>query len=164
MRVQAENVGKRKPWQFMSRFVIQTSQGGVYLDRLRIIDTPWFGIFLHKFLRPDSDPFVHDHPWTFFSIVLRGGYYEVVRDNMTRKLYTRHIGRFNLKRRDDAHYIIALDQVPTWTLVFHGKRRRTWGFNIPEGRREGWVEFEEWEKYKQDYGIGGPRPKMEVQK
>jgi hypothetical protein len=160
MRVNEGNSGKRKPFQFMSRFIIQTAQGGVYLDRLRLVQTPWFGVMLHKFLRPDSDPFVHDHPWAFLSIVLRGGYTEMRRDNKTHRYHRRHVRFFNLKRRDDAHYVMQLDRVPTWTLVFHGRRRRTWGFWVPTtGNRlvggvsnQEWIEFDNWETYKKSRG------------
>jgi len=34
-----------------------------------------FNVFLHKFLKSDPDD-VHDHPWPFLTIILRGGYYE----------------------------------------------------------------------------------------
>jgi len=37
-----------------------------------------FGIAirLHHILRSDNDRHLHDHPWAFLSIVLRGGYWE----------------------------------------------------------------------------------------
>ena len=34
-----------------------------------------FNIFLHKFLKSDSED-LHDHPWNFISIILWGGYWE----------------------------------------------------------------------------------------
>ena len=34
-----------------------------------------FNVFLHKFLKGDPDD-VHDHPWSYLTIVLKGGYYE----------------------------------------------------------------------------------------
>ena len=33
-------------------------------------------IYLHHFLRSDHDRALHDHPWNFVSIILRGGYWE----------------------------------------------------------------------------------------
>ena len=32
-----------------------------------------FNIFLHKFLKSDPDD-VHDHPWPYATLILRGGY------------------------------------------------------------------------------------------
>ena len=34
-----------------------------------------FNIFLHKFLKGDPDD-VHDHPWPYATLILKGGYYE----------------------------------------------------------------------------------------
>jgi hypothetical protein len=147
-RVNKDQSGKRKPWQFMNKFVVTKSDGDPYLIRWRIIQTPFFSLYLHKFLAGDSDPYVHDHPWTFLSIILRGGYTEVRRNNHTRRLHKRHIRHVNLMRRDDAHYIERLDRVPSWSLLFVGRRRRTWGFYVPQGIEEIFVEFENWEDWK----------------
>ena len=151
-RFNSPNSGKRKPWQFMTKFEISFN-GDVYMVRWRLIQTPYFGIYLHKFLRGDADPFVHDHPWAFISFVLRGGYTEMVRNNFTHEINPRHVKRVNVKRRDDAHFVGALDRVPTWTLVFRGRQRRTWGFWIPtyaphspEVPRQTWIEFEDFNK------------------
>ena len=35
-----------------------------------------FNIFLHKFLKGDPDD-VHDHPWNYVTVILKGGYYEI---------------------------------------------------------------------------------------
>jgi hypothetical protein len=34
-----------------------------------------FNVFLHKFLKGDPDD-VHDHPWPYATLILKGGYYE----------------------------------------------------------------------------------------
>ena len=34
-----------------------------------------FNVFLHKFLKGDPDD-VHDHPWPYATLILRGGYWE----------------------------------------------------------------------------------------
>ena len=41
----------------------------------------FFNLYLHKFLRDDDDRALHDHPWWFASLILRGGYTEIVRDD-----------------------------------------------------------------------------------
>lgn len=143
--------GKRKRWQFMTRFDINDDKGNLYLRRWRVIQTPLCSLYLHKIVRGDSDPFVHDHPWVFLSIILRGGYVEVRRDNFTHQLRERHVRWWNYMSRDDAHYIKTLDRNPTWTLLFVGRRRRTWGFWVPsrehingEVPNQSWVEFDNW--------------------
>jgi hypothetical protein len=34
-----------------------------------------FNVFLHKFLKSDPDD-VHDHPWGYATLILKGGYWE----------------------------------------------------------------------------------------
>ena len=62
-------------WAFLSGLDIGAG-GDPYLDRLRIIQTPWFGLYLHHIHRPDREPDPHDHPWWFASLVLTGWYEE----------------------------------------------------------------------------------------
>lgn len=104
-----------------------------YLTRLRIVQTPWFGVYLHRFDGPDPRPTLHDHPWRFLSIVLRGGYVERRLDPLDMTVDEDHRVRFvNRMRLCDAHSIMRLTRVPTWTLMLVGRRVRTWGYLEPQ--------------------------------
>lgn len=118
------------PIRLFDKFVISHRDrgGDDYITRWRIIDTPWFGIFLHKIHRPDACPIWHDHPWSFIGFVLRGGYVESVRDPKTTLISERHVRWFNRKRLIDAHFIARLDRTPTTTLLFVGPTKRKWGY------------------------------------
>lgn len=111
----------------------------LYLTRYHIVRTPWFGVYIHVIHRPDRDRFLHDHPWSFSSVVLRGGYQEETRrnlDSFTIKK-THKAGSFHRMRlKDGYHSIRTLLRVPTWTLVFRGKRVKDWGYLTPNG----WVD------------------------
>ncbi|MCZ6507741.1 MAG: hypothetical protein O7A04_06815, partial [Acidobacteria bacterium] len=48
-----------------------------YLWRLNLIRLAGCSVKLHRFLRSDLDECLHDHPWPFASLILRGGYFEV---------------------------------------------------------------------------------------
>lgn len=48
---------------------------GPLMIRYYLIQTRWFGVYLHKFLRSD-ERVMHDHPWWFWSLVLSGWYAE----------------------------------------------------------------------------------------
>lgn len=117
----------------MDRFEVPDYDGdGNYLTRWRLIQTPWFGVFLHRFDGPDPRPTLHDHPWNFVSLVLRGGYIERRLDAMTMEVDEDHRVRFvNRLRIGEAHAIMRLLRVPTWTLMLVGVRRRTWGYLEP---------------------------------
>lgn len=121
-------------WAFMERFVVPNfdRDDEDYLVRWRVIQTPWCSLYLHRIGTPDSRPTLHDHPWNFTALVLRGGYIERRLDPKTMKVNESHrVRRVNRMRTHDAHAIMRLLRVPTWTLVLVGARRRTWGYWEP---------------------------------
>jgi len=119
----------RKGWAFMKRFVVpHFDSDDDYLRRLRIVETPLFGLYLHRIGTPDSRPTLHDHPWNFTAFVLRGGYTERRLDPKTMRVCARRVRHVNRMRTHDFHAITELLRVPTWTLVFVGRRARTWGY------------------------------------
>lgn len=117
-------------WAFLSGFDVGRD-GDPYLDRLRLVQTPWLGVYLHHIHRPDQDRDPHDHPWPFASLVLSGGYEESVwpdkRDPGT--VAVRRRPRFSLwwLGRGAAHMITRVDG-SLWTLVVTGPKRGDWGF------------------------------------
>lgn len=137
--------GSERRWALMTKFEIPQYDKPLknYLTRWRIVQTPFFAIYLHKIEAPDSRPTLHNHPWNFLSIVLRGGYTEVTSYGIVGMMMNdrrtvgvrehRHIRGFNLKRASDAHYIASLDRNPTWTLMLVGRHKQEWGFIDPDG-------------------------------
>lgn len=116
-------------WAFMEGFKVPDADDPSkdYLWRLRIVQTPLFGIYLHKLCGPDARSILHNHPWAFVSFVLKGGYMEFVPGPFYAQ--SRYIKRVNMKRFNKSyHWIAELDRTPTWTLVFVGRRRRVWGY------------------------------------
>lgn len=131
----------------MSKMKIPCHDGLVYLARLRIIQTPWFGVYWHNIYQPDGDRHPHDHPWNFSSFIVRGGYTEVVHPlpwlDLKMNRYTRRWERFTWHKMttDQAHRIISLDP-GTISLIFVGKRSRNWGFFTEDG----WMTWQDYEK------------------
>lgn len=126
-----------KPWDLLRRIVIGPPNDP-YLDRLGLIRTPWFSIKLHRIYRPDNTRALHDHPWTFVSVPLRGSYVELV--PMPNGSARRRVRWFNYKHAEDAHAIVEISRRPVWTLVFCGRRVRPWGFYTDAG----WVPWAEY--------------------
>lgn len=144
---------------FRHKRVASPHDGRVHFDRVYLLRTPWFGILLHRLRRPDHDRDMHDHPWSFFSVVLWGWYEEVIGawtrptnndwvmlwdesgQARNRPQIRRQIRIFNFKRADrmDPHRISYVAP-GTLTLVFHGPKRRDWGFHTPQG----WVPQREY--------------------
>jgi hypothetical protein len=90
---------------------------------------PWFNVYLHKFCRDDDDRALHDHPWPYWSLILRGGYWEVTWNGR------RWHGPGSLLRRraEHRHRVELLPGHPCWTLFLTGPRVREWGFWCPQG-------------------------------
>lgn len=122
---------RRNYWNFMRPFPIRRTDGTLYLWRLRVLETPWFGIKLHWIRGPDDDRALHDHPWAFASFVLWGSYGEIV-PGKTMTFFKR-VRWFNFKRATDLHRIVEVSRGGAWTLVFNGPYRRKWGFQTESG-------------------------------
>lgn len=132
-------------WALLRYFEVpdQADPTRVHLRRLRIVQTPWFAVYIHWIYLPDTDRDPHDHPWPFASWIIRGGYTERV--FTTRDSAIRHRrGRWSVHRLTTrvAHQIDVLDSATT-TLVLVGRRSREWGF----WTEEGWVP---WRRYGTD--------------
>lgn len=127
-------------------WVITVEQDDPYLARHYIFQKDWIpkslkralslvpSVFVHEFLRGDSDAEYHNHPWyTSVSLILAGGYTEErlkVTDGEW-KIVTRTLrpGMINVIRKDDFHRVALLDGKTAWTLFIAGRRTgESWGF------------------------------------
>ena len=122
-------------WAFMRRRKIGLGDD-IYIDRWYVLQTPWFGIMFHRIFRPDNQRDLHDHPWDFLSIILRGTYIEDTIDGPKYRCMV------NYKRAEDRHSIVEVGRRPVWTLVFTGPKRRKWGFWVGEK----WIHWKEYDK------------------
>lgn len=141
-----------KPYR-RRRMRLRRYDGQVFLDRWGIEHDRIGGVFLHKMSAPDPGKDLHDHPWSWVSIVLWGGYTEeraptreapVMAEIAARWPDTSGPGAEGHRswlsvrslRLDECHRITALDRRTCWTLLVHGPRQRSWGFYLPTG----WVD------------------------
>lgn len=106
-----------------------------YILRLHVVKTPWFAICMHWLNSPDPEPWLHDHPVSFLSIILRGSYVEARQHPMR----LRYRYRFNFLRATDRHNIVVVEP-RTVTLCFMGPKVREWGFHTLQG-------WEHWKSY-----------------
>jgi hypothetical protein len=109
--------------------------GRPYLSRLRVVQTPWFSVLLHRIHAPDLDRDPHDHPWAFASFILSGGYTEVIYSEPgSRDARIREHRRWSLHAMPLhlAHKITGIDGV-LWTLVIAGRRHPSWRFWTENG-------------------------------
>lgn len=110
-----------------------------YIRRLHVVKTPWFAICLHWLRKPDPEPWHHDHPVTFLSLVLRGGYSEVRVRGEQVWAPTHHW--WNFIRATDKHTIVSV-RPSTVTLCLMGPKVREWGYHTDKG----WVYWRDYER------------------
>lgn len=113
----------------------------------RFSDTPRHNVFLHLFHRGDAEPYFHDHPWAFWSLILWGGYWE--HSEQGRIWY----GPLSLIRRPAhwAHRVELPEGRRCWTLIWCGPKTRSWGFHCPE---RGWIGWREHQTNQEGGGSG----------
>ncbi len=127
---------------------ITSKFGQVHFRRYRLLQTPWFAIYVHQILRSDEDLDPHDHPWNFSSVILEGAYEESAWyppdfDYVYHKTY--YTGDVIEHKAVDAHRIRLLSR-EVWTLVFVSGRTRYWGYQT----KVGWIGHEEYRQLKNE--------------
>src|ERR1051326_5432952 len=101
----------------------------IYLSRLMLVRLPWIGLYLHVIRRPDWSKCQHDHPWSFITLILRGGYEEVVGT----VAHTRRPGYIGYRPRKFEHRITRLLNGEAITLVLRFRNHEEWGFRTQAG-------------------------------
>ena len=104
-----------------------------------------FNIYLHKFLRDDDDRALHDHPWWFISIMVKGGYVETLACEHEDVVIERKSPSIAYRSATARHRVALFKNSdgtakPCWTIVITGRKAREWGFWCPKG-------FVPWQKF-----------------
>lgn len=129
-----------------------THDGRTFLDRWGRVHDRIGGVYLHHIADADPGIDLHDHPWWFVSIVIKGCYWEVRASTRAPAAIVRgQRRRWSIKtmRLDEIHRIT--NAAPgTWTIVLRGPTVRKWGFyvrNTVMGRWD-WVWHEAYDYAK----------------
>lgn len=136
------NLVRRRPMRLIE------INGEPYLERYYMGTVLGRQLWLHRFVRDDSERHVHDHPWTALSLILTGGYTEQVatlvtmgrapaRTTLAMRQHDRRAPGINLIGAQRLHRITSV-QPDTWTLMIVGPRHgKGWFFysQSPDGVR-----------------------------
>ncbi len=135
------------------RIVMDRVQNEPYLERyylfLRERERFPFNVFLHKFLKSDPDD-VHDHPWPYATLILKGGYWEWIPhfDTVGRKTGEYQVwrgpGHFRISKANSYHRIELDPDITAWTLFMPGPKQRDWGFLV----KNQWIQWEQYLKQR----------------
>lgn len=108
-----------------------------------------FNVFIHKFLKSDPDD-VHDHPWPYATLILKGGYYEHVpifnsdKWIIGYKRYWRGPGHFRICSPNSYHRIELHPEITAWTMFMPGPQLREWGFLVGKFEKQRWIHNEKY--------------------
>ena len=108
--------------------------GDPYLVRLELFSLLGWSLKLHVFLRSDEDEELHDHPWSFWTLVLAGEYREQCQDAMN----NRKAGSLAYRPANWKHRVLI--EQPCATLILTSPKKREWGF-WRDGRFIPWRRF-----------------------
>ena len=123
------------------RVIMDREDNEPYLERYYVFlrDRTWFpfNVFIHKFLKSDPDD-LHDHPWPYMTIILRGGYWEWTKNNPTPQW--KGAGQIRFGHSTDYHRIELEPGVDCWTMFVPGPKQRDWGFLV----KNRWIQHEQY--------------------
>lgn len=163
-------------WRIVQRALGRSDvyvDGRLYMRRWLLGPKWFFGLRVHHIAMSDSDREFHDHPFSFVSFVLSGGYYEIFPVRSQKGEIVDRVQRwraplsFAFRRAEDLHRVrlardgtakvefggndssflgkvIEVGEKTAWTICLRGPYRREWGFVGADGK---WVH---WEKFTGD--------------
>lgn len=100
-------------------------------------------IRIHHILSSDSDRHLHDHSWPSTSIILKGGYWEIMPasegqlaalDATDRIRVWRSPGDVVTRQANSRHAIELPEGQTSWSMFIMGKYEQKWGFYTDVGK------------------------------
>lgn len=82
-----------------------------------------FSLRVHQWIRSDDKRFMHDHPWHFITVVVRGSYTDVSANGRD----TLGVGSVRFRRATHSHYV-EVDKRGAWSFLLCSMPVRHWGF------------------------------------
>jgi hypothetical protein len=107
-----------------------------YLYRWTLLSTPWFKVYLHRFVADDWSKDLHDHPKRFITIGLWGRYLE----STPAGCRFWRAPWFRSFPAEHQHRIAILNGETCWTMAIVFKTVRKWGF-WADGKWIHWREY-----------------------
>lgn len=120
-------------WWLMPRWTLTVDGQG------HLMPKAWmpFSVRIHHICRPDHDRDLHDHPFNYRTIILRGCYVEEDIFGATRARIT---GDTAAATAQTFHRIAEVSDGGVWTLFIMGRRINPWGFLVG-GRKVHWRDY-----------------------
>lgn len=130
------------------RLIMDRAENLPYLHRYYLLNTRWlerwfprlsYRIVLHHTVLSDDDG-LHNHPWTWYSKIISGGYWEHTPEGT---FWRGPEGGWRKRGKDDFHRLVLEPSCKeeTWSLFVMGAHLYEWGFLDKD---DNWVQHEEY--------------------
>ncbi len=118
-----------------------------YIVRLHLVKLWRASVCLHWLVKPDPEPFNHDHPVSFLSLILWGSYLERRSGKLQMEYIWRRWWNYISASFDDRHTILEVKpHTLTLCLMWAPAGGRLWGYHLLSGWQS-WKEYNS-KKYK----------------
>jgi hypothetical protein len=124
------------------------------MHRWTLLSTRFGKLMLHHFLPNADDRAEHDHPASFLTIVLRGGYVDYAEGRANDRL---RVGSVRFRSAEHRHRTHVSPR-GCWTIVLMGPKRREWGFWAHYLGQRRWLP---WRDHEHIFGFGMRCPEDE---
>jgi len=105
---------------------IRSKEGKLHFRRWELLKTKWFSIWIHGIYESDQDLHLHNHPWDFKSIVLKGSYIELTERGFVWQTPL----KLNSRNGENFHKIYKLLTPVVYTLFFVTPTKREWSYEV----------------------------------
>jgi len=123
---------------------IKSKTGVLHFRRWKLFGTAWFSVFLHGIYESDKDKHMHNHPWSYCSIIVKGEYVEEYLDGSDTKIRFRNSRPlrnfynpkywpqlFKFQPSTRFHKILKLVTPVVYSIVIaRTNDTRLWGYNV----------------------------------
>lgn len=122
---------------------IKSKAGELHFRRWRLLQLPFFAIYIHGIYKSDEDLHPHSHPWSFISFILKGAYTEQVwfhgdwlHWRLTRKAYDKiyvYRRKFSIVgHTTQSYHKIKIDHGPIYSLVLTFGFKKNWRYLVDD--------------------------------
>ncbi len=122
---------------------IRSKNGELHFIRWEIFSIGNFSMNIHAIYKADEDRHLHNHPWNFMNIILKGSYIELLPNG---KVRLKTFLSTSIRKADKFHKIGEVVSKSVYTLNFMWGKRKDWGYDV-NGK---FVQHEEYRKLKRE--------------